>query len=231
MFSGGQHGPAAFPPARRGTQNLANPNPYTWTFRALLGDMDTWVRNGAEPPPSKYPRIAAHELVPLAGVQFPKIPGIAVPTILHLAYPSNYGPDFRTKGIATQEPPEIGTPYPVMVPQVDQDGLDIAGIRMPEIAVPVGTYTGWNLRAPETGAPKMLATQFGSFIPFARTKAERVKSGDPRLSIEERYASKDDYLRKFEAAAKSLADQRFLLPADVQALAQRGSAEWDFVQQ
>ena len=231
MFSGGQHGPSPFPPARRGTQNLANPNPYTWTFRALLADMDAWTRNGTEPPPSKYPSVAAHELVPLASVQFPKIPGIAFPTIMHLAYPSNYGPDFRTKGIATQEPPEIGQPYPLMVPQVDGDGLDVAGIRMPEIAVPLATYTGWNLRAPETGAPKMLATQTGSFIPFARTKAERMKTGDPRLSIEERYASKDDYLKKFEAAAKSLADQRYLLPGDVQALAQRGAAEWDYVQQ
>ena len=113
---------------------------------------------------------------------------------MHLAYPSNYGPDFRTKGIATQEPPELGQPYPLMVPQVDQDGLDIAGIRMPELAVPLATYTGWNLRAPEVGAPEMLSTQIGSFIPFARTKAERMKSGDPRLSIEERYASKEDYL-------------------------------------
>ena len=77
----------------------------------------------------------------------------------------------------------------------------------------------------------MLATQTGSFIPFARTKAERMKSGDPRLSIEERYAGKDDYLKKFEAAAKSLADQRYLLPEDVQSLAQRGAAEWDYVQQ
>ncbi len=229
LLSGGQHGPAQFPPVRRGTQNLPNPNPYTWTFRALLAAMDAWVKGGVEPPPSKYPRIAAHELVPPAGVQFPKIPGIVFPSTIHLAYPSNYGPDFRAKGIATQEPPEIGRPYPVMVPQVDQDGLDIAGIRMPELAVPLATYTGWNLRADEIGAPKMLATQAGSFIPFARTKAERMKSGDPRLSIEERYAGKDDYLKKFEAAAKSLADQRYLLPGDVSALAQRGAAEWDFV--
>ena len=79
MFSGGQHGPAQFPPARRGTQNLPNPNPYTWTFRALLAAMDAWVKDGVEPPPSKYPHVAAHELVPLASVQFPKIPGVAFP--------------------------------------------------------------------------------------------------------------------------------------------------------
>jgi hypothetical protein len=116
-----------------------------------------------------------------------------------------------------------------MVPQVDQDGIDIAGIRMPELAVPLATYTGWNLRAPEIGAPEMLSTQIGSFIPFARTKAERMKSGDSRLSIEERYAGKDDYLKKFEAAAQSLAGQRYLLPGDVPSLAKRGAAEWDYL--
>jgi hypothetical protein len=229
LMAGGQHGPAQFPPARRATQNLPNPNPYTWTFRAMLANLDAWVKEGKEPPPSRYPKIAAGELVPLAGVRFPRLPGVSFPTHMHLAYPSNYGPDFRTKGIATQEPPEIGQPYPLMVPQVDADGLDVAGIRMPELAVPLATYTGWNLRAPEIGAPEQLATQIGSFIPFAHTKAERQQSRDPRLSIEERYSGKDDYLKKFETAAKSLADQRYLLPQDVAPLVKRGAAEWDYV--
>ncbi len=101
LFSSAQHGPAAFPPVRRGTQNLPNPNPYTWSHRALLMAMDAWVRDGKEPPPSQYPKIAAHQLVPPAELNFPKIPGIAFPTILHRAYPSNYGPDFRSKGIAS----------------------------------------------------------------------------------------------------------------------------------
>ena len=229
MFAGGQHGPAQFPPPRRGTQNLTNPNPYTWTFRALLAAMDSWVKDGQEPPPSQYPRVSAGQLVPLGEVKFPKIPGISFPTIMHLAYPENFGPQFRSKGIPTQEPPEIGKPYPLMVPQVDADGNDIAGVHMPEVAVPLATYTGWNLRAPEIGAPEQLATQQGSFIPFAKTKAERLKTGDPRLSIEERYANKADYLHKFEAAAKDLAAQHFLLPQDVLPLLDRGSAEWDYV--
>jgi hypothetical protein len=229
LMAGGQHGPAQFPPVRRNTQNLPNPNPYTWTFRAMLANLDAWVKEGKEPPPSRYPKIAAGELVPLAGVKFPPLPGVVFPTHMHLAYPSNFGPDFRTKGIATQEPPEIGQAYPLMVPQVDADGIDVAGIRMPELAVPLATYTGWNLRAPEIGAPTQLATQIGSFIPFAHTKAERAQSHDPRLSIEERYSGKDDYLKKFEAAAKTLVDQRYLLPQDVSPLVQRGAAEWDFV--
>jgi hypothetical protein len=229
LMAGGQHGPAQFPPVRRNTQNLPNPNPYTWTFRAMLANLDAWVKEGKEPPPSRYPKIAAGELVPLAGVKFPPLPGVVFPTHMHLAYPSNFGPDFRTKGIATQEPPEIGQAYPLMVPQVDADGIDVAGIRMPELAVPLATYTGWNLRSPEIGAPTQLATQIGSFIPFAHTKAERAQSRDPRLSIEERYSGKDDYLKKFEAAAKTLVDQRYLLPQDVSPLVQRGAAEWDFV--
>lgn len=228
-IASGQHSPANFPPPKTATQNLANPNPYTWTFRAFLNSLDGWVKEGKEPPPSKYPRFSNGELAQLAGVKFPKIPGVAFPTLMHLAYPSNYGPDFRTKGIASQEPPEIGKPYPVMVPQVDQDGIDLGGIRMPQVAVPLATYTGWNLRSPEIGAPNQLSTQIGSFIPFARTKAERMKTGDPRLSIEERYSGKEDYLQKFEAAAKALAGDRYLLPGDVPALAKRGAAEWDYV--
>jgi len=230
MFTGGQHGPAPFPPVIRGTRYLPSPNPYQWIFRALLVSMNEWVKDGKEPPASRYPRISAGELVALNDVKFPKIPGIEFPTIIHLAYPSNYGPEFRTKGIDTQEPPEIGKPYPVMVPQVDQDGIDIAGIRMPEIQAPLATYTGWNLRSKEIGGSEQLFTQAGSMIPFAPTKAARMQSGDPRLSIEERYASRDDYLKKFEAAAQSLARDGYLLPRDVPELVKRGAAEWDFVQ-
>ena len=133
--------------------------------------------------------------------------------------------------LATQEPPELGKPYPILVPQVDSDGNDLAGIRMPEIQAPLATYTGWNLRSKEIGAPDQLFALVGSFIPFARTKAERMKSGDPRLSIEERYSGKEDYLAKFEQVAKSLASQRYLLASDVPSLVQRGGAEWDLVHQ
>ena len=231
LFSSAQHGPSVFPPVRRNTQNLPNPNPYTWAHRALLNAMDAWVKDGKQPPPSQYPRIATHQLVPPSELNFPKIPGINFPTILHRAYPSNYGPEFRSKGIVTQEPPEIGKPYPVLVPQVDRDGNDLAGIRLPEIQVPLATYTGWNLRAPEIGGSQHLYALVGSYIPFARTKADRMQSGDPRLSIEERYSSKEEYLAKFEQAARSLAGQGYLLMSDVPRLVERGSAEWDLVHQ
>jgi len=231
VFSSAQHGPSVFPPVRRGTQNLPNPNPYNWSHRALLLAMDAWVKDGKQPPPSQYPQLSTHQLVAPGEINFPKIPGIAFPMILHRAYPSNYGPEFRTKGIATQEPPEIGKPYPIFLPQVDSDGNDLAGIRMPEIQAPLATYTGWNLRAKEIGGSEHLYALVGSYIPFARTKAERMKSGDPRLSIEERYASREDYLAKFQEAARSLADRGYLLISDVPSLVQRGAAEWDLVHQ
>jgi hypothetical protein len=228
FFAGGTHGPAAFPPRIANTQNAPNPNPYTLCFRALLTSMNAWVTDGAAPPASVYPRIAAGELVPLSAVKFPKIPGIALPTHLQLARREDYGPEFRTAGIVTVEPPKLGAPFPALVPQVDADGNDLGGIRMPEIAVPLATYTGWNLRASAIGAPSELASLQGSWIPFARTKAERENSGDPRRSIEQRYAGREAYLQAFEVAARKLVNAGLLLPADLPRVLERGAAEWDF---
>jgi hypothetical protein len=228
FFAGGQHGPAAFPPPHNNTQNSSNPNPYTWCMRALLTAMNLWITDGAAPPASLYPRVAADQAVALGAVQFPKMPGVAFPTRTTRAWHVDYGPQFG-KGIVTQEPPKLGAAFPLLVPQVDRDGNDLGGIRMPEIQVPVATYTGWNLRVKEIGAADELFSMQGSFIPFAKTKAEREKSGDPRPSIAERYVGKADYLAKFEAAAKSLSQAGFLLPGDIPKLLERGSQEWDYV--
>jgi hypothetical protein len=228
FFAGGTHGPAAFPPRRSGTQNAGNPNPYTLCFRALLTAMNAWVAQGSAPPESVYPRIEAGELVELSAVKFPKIPGIAFPTRIQRARREDYGPQFRGKGIVTVEPPELGRPFPALVPQVDGDGNDLGGIRMPEIAEPLATYTGWNLRASQTGAPEELAALQGSWIPLARTAAEREKSGDPRRSIAERYSGREEYLKKFEAAARGLVSAGFLLPEDLPRLLERAAVEWDY---
>src|SRR5579859_1581161 len=147
FFAGGQHGPAAFPPQRTVTTNLPNPNPYTWSMRALLVAMDQWVANNVEPPPSQYPRIANNQLVDLSALRFPNIHGVVVPTRPQRAYHVDYGPDFRTRGIIGIEPPQVGKPFPTLVPQVDADGNETSGIRMPDIQAPLGTYTGWNMRA------------------------------------------------------------------------------------
>jgi len=230
FFAGGQHAPAPFPPAApRGTRNVTNFNPHPWLLRSLLANMQAWMKDGKEPPASVYPHIAKGELVPEAEVKFPKIPGVEYPTTLHLAYPSDFGPEYRSKGILMQLPPAIGKPYPMPVPQVNADGIAIAGIHTPELQVPLATYTGWNLRTPEIGGSNMLYDIAGSFIPLPLTKADRIKSGDPRLSIEERYSSKEDYLAKYEKAANSLVEQRFMLPQDVAHFMKQGAAEWDYI--
>ncbi len=195
LIAGTQHSPAAFPPpARRGTQNLANPSDYRWCLRALLAAMQGWL-TGQEPPASRYPRIADGSLVPLDSLRFPKLSGVALPTRIRKAYRIDYGPDFESKGIVSIEPPKVGAAFPMLVPQADEDGNDIAGIRLPDLAVPLATYTGWNLRDASIGAPEELYSMAGSWIPFARTAADRKKNGDPRPSIEERYKTRDAYLK------------------------------------
>ena len=115
-----------------------------------------------------------------------------------------------------------------MLPQVNADGNEIAGVRLPEVQVPLGTYTGWNQRGASMGAPSEMIAFIGSFIPFARTKAERLKAKDPRPSIEERYHGKQEYLDKIAAAGKSLAQGGYILEADLPSLNQRASEQWDY---
>jgi len=228
-LTGCQHGPAAFPPVRGLAQNLPNPNNYNWTLRALLVALDAWVKNGQEPPPSRYPKIADDNLVALGAVQFPKIPGVNLPTRVEKAWRVDYGPNFRVAGIDSIEPPKVGEAFPILLPQVDADGNETSGIRMPATQVPLATYMGWNLRAPEIGAPDELYSMVGSFIPFTRTKAERLKLSDPRLSVEERYTNKQAYLDKIQDAARNLASEGYLLERDIPRVTERASAEWDYV--
>lgn len=230
LFAGGQHGPAAFPPRQTATtRNPPNPNPYTWSMRALVVAMNRWIAEDKEPPASQYPTITENQLVPVASLRFPKIPGIDVPARIQKAYRVDYGAEFRTKGIVSIEPPTVGSAFPTMVPQVDGDGNEMTGVRLPDVQVPLATFTGWNLRAPEIGAGDEIFSMVGSMIPFPKTKAERVKRKDPRLSIEERYKSKEEYLTKVEAAAKGLAVGGYLLERDVAQLVKRADEEWDWL--
>jgi hypothetical protein len=128
----------------------------------------------------------------------------------------DYGPR-SGEGILTVLPPRlVGTPYPALVPKTDSDGNDIAGIRLPDVAVPLATYTGWNLRAAPAGGNDG-CDSFGQRIDLARTKAERIANDDPRPSLEERYPSHADYVNAVAAAANGLARDRLLLDEDVQA--------------
>jgi len=229
LFAGTQHSPSDFPPSRAGTQNPLNPNDYRWALRALLLAMQRWVAEGVAPPPSQYPRLERGELVALEELRFPKIPGIALPARIHRAWRVDYGPEFRSAGLVSFEPPKVGKAFPVRVPQVDEDGNEIAGVRLPEVAVPLGTYTGWNLRSPSLGAGDELYSMAGSFIAFARTRAERQSKSDPRRSLQERYASREDYMQKVAAAAHELARQGYLLAGDIPRIVEACGRRWDYL--
>jgi hypothetical protein len=225
-LAGTQHGANA-QPTKNNTQNQANPQDYRFAMRALLVDMNAWITDGTAPPESQIPRINKDQLVTTGALAFPKIPGVAVPKDTHYAWRLDFGPDFRTKGIVAFEPPKIGASYPILIPQVDRDGNETTGVRLPELAVPLATYTGWNLRDAKIGAPEAIQSMVGSFIPFPKTKAEREKSGDVRLSIEERYASRAEYVGKVESAAKPLVGQRLLLDRDVERVKEKAGVRWD----
>ena len=232
FLAGLQHFSAAFP-AQQVTagspdftaQQRHNPNPIQWFWRALITDMDQWVKDGKEPPPNVYPKIADSTLVPLSKWKFPKIPGVNMPHEVNLAYHLDFGPQWKS-GIISNEPPKVGKAFAVLVPQTDGDVNDLGGVRLPELQAPLAAYTGWNLRDPSIGAPDLRLSFLGSFLPFARNAADREKSGDPRPSIVERYASREQYMGKFAEAAKKLIQERFLLPEDLPAVLERGRREW-----
>ena len=193
-------------------------------LRALLVALERWLAEGREPPPSRHPRLADGTLVPRATVlaAFPKIPGLNLPAHHYQPPRLDFGPRFDREGIADLVPPVAGEPYRTLLPAVDADGNETSGIVLPEVAVPLGTYTGWNLRAPEFGAPTMLSPLDGMFLPFARTAAER--AGDPRASVHERYPTRADYLDQLTRVALDLQREGFLLAEDVVAILERAAA-------
>lgn len=228
-FAGGQHGPGRFPPRHTSGQQLSNPNDYSWFLRSLLLSMDRWVDDDVAPPASVYPRVADGDLVLPDDLRFPALPGVDQPADPHLAYRAVYGPEFRTRGIVTVQPPEVISAFPVMVPQVDGDGNETAGLMMPEVAVPLATYTGWNLFRAEFGPTDVLSSMQGSYIPFARTRAARDRMGDPRRSIAERYASREEYVGRVSTAALALVDDGYLLAEDLSPILTQAGRHWDYL--
>ena len=228
-FAGGQHGPGRFPPRQSSGQQLSNPNDYSWFLRSLLLAMNRWTTDGTPPPASMYPRVADGDLVPHQQFTFPEIPGVTQPATPHLAYRVVYGPEFRTRGIVTVEPPEVLSTFPILVPQVDTDGNETGGLMMPEVAVPLATYTGWNNFRPESGPVDVLSSMQGSYIPFARTRTQREQRGDARLSIEERYHSRAEYLGRVSDAALALVEDGYLLAADLSPILTQAGRHWDYL--
>jgi hypothetical protein len=193
------------------------------TLRALTIDMDEWVTSGTQPPSNRVPTRASGTLVPSlpqAGMGFPQIPGVFYNGIMHTGDLFDFGRRFHEGILDVQPPVLVGTPYRVFVPKTDVDGNDIAGIRLPDISVPVATYTGYAYRAPVAGDPVPMVDgcdASGQRIPFLETQAERVAAGDPRLSIQERYPDHATYVNRVTAAAQQLQTERLMLETDVQA--------------
>jgi hypothetical protein len=206
LLAGTQHGEAAFPPPAGQGQAPGNPMPQGDIMRALLRAGHRWVTENVSPPPSHVPRLSDRTLTRAADVRFPAIPGSGNPRVMEGPKP----------------------PLPHLVPQVDADGNDIAGIRGPEVAVPLATTTGWNFRSERIGNPTTPVALLGAYFALPKTKAERDAKGDPRRSIDERYTGKDDYLSKVRAAALDLVSRRFMLEEDVEPTMRRAERHWDW---
>ncbi|HEY1291883.1 MAG TPA: alpha/beta hydrolase domain-containing protein [Chloroflexota bacterium] len=204
-------------------RNPLLPNP---VLRALLVDMDQWVASGRQPPDSRVPRVVDGTLVsplPQDAMGFPNIPGVVYNGRLHTGDLFDFGAQFE-EGILSILPPKlVGTPYPVLVPKTDADGNGVAGVRLPEIAAPLATYTGWGLRAYPAGADDGCDAS-GQKIDFPDTEADRVTSGDPRPSIAERYPTHAVYVAAVTEAVTHLQQQRLLLNVDAQAYLQAAEA-------
>ena len=218
-FQHGGNSPApAFPAPAGICENPGNPNHHGPTVRALLMALDDWADRGISPPPSNYPSVSAGTLVPLADAAgaFPKIPGVSFPGVVTELQLLDFGPTFSSEGgRLTVLPPKLGPSYTILVPKSNKDGLNIAGVRPMEIRTPLGTNTGWNVRAAEARGPNLCGLR-GSYVPFAATQAERSATGDPRPSLEERYSSHEGYVKAVRQAARELVDERFLLDEDAE---------------
>jgi hypothetical protein len=157
---------------------------------------------------------------------FPAIPGVNKPREANEAWHLDFGANWR-EGILSLQPPKVSQQFPVLVPQVDADGNERDGVRLPEITVPLATYASWNLRDPSIGAPEQRVSFEASYLPFPKTAAERQKTGDPRKSIAERYANREDYVARCGRALDELVKQRWILAEDRAALLHRAEQEWD----
>ncbi len=227
LFAGTQHSPMDAADQMSGFRQ--NYNPYYPYHRALVIALEKWVMDSKQPPDSRYPTLASGTLVPPSreSVGWPDIPGIPYNGKVNELPLMDYGPqyDFRNvTGVLTLEPPVPKSEqiYRTLVPKVDEDGNEIAGIRGINISVPVGTYTGWALRK-DGYSRGDLSSLNGMFIPFEKTRKERKEASDPRKSLQERYGTHEKYVAAVRKAAEQLVKEGFLLPGD--GLSEIGKAE------
>ncbi len=226
FISSHQHG-TGNAAAKGNCQQLQNPLDSAPVQRALFIALDEWSTLGIPPPASRVPKLSDGTLVPplpQTGMGFPAIPGVAYNGLKTTRYLFNYGPGFYATGIPTINPPVVTAPYqdnaangriyPSFVPRTDSDGNDIAGVRLPDVDVPLATYTGWALRSGATAGDGCEGA--GQYIPFAKTKADRMASGDPRPSIEERYPSFSAYSDAVTKAIDGMIAARLMLREDAE---------------
>ncbi len=233
-FVGTQHGGGSLPLSNAmfggKTAYYNNSVDYRPLLRAALQNLHAWVTLDKEPPPSRYPRLSDATLVD--GVTFrarmARLPGVGFPA--HKLYPTarlDYGPELASHGYAERLPPEVGPAYPELMPAVDDDGNLVAGVRHPDIEVPLATYTGWNPRHPDIGGEDLTVLLNGATIPFTRTASERAALGDPRPSIQERWTSIEDFLARLRAAAEALARDGFVLEEDLEGIVETGRQKYE----
>lgn len=222
--------PLACPGNNSGYGSLpANPLPHTETYRALIVHFREWVMRDVPPPPSRYPTLRERQLVQptKAAMGFPTIPGLRPtapePGFINPVLDYDWGPGFDPidgSGVPSNAPPRVKQVITTLVPRVNADGNEIGGVPIVLLDAPLGTYLGWNITA-DGGKPfhaGKLCTYAGGMIPFAKTRAERIARGDPRLSLEERYTDHAGYVAAVKKAAANALAQRFLLPKDADAL-------------
>ena len=228
LLSGLSHGVGNVTRKGKNQQFTNGVSPFA-AHRALLVALDKWVSEGIEPPASRVPRASENAafavtrpgyetgVVPKEELGWPDIPGVTYTGVITTHYCLDYGPDFD-RGIVTNLPPSLADrpAYPIFVSRVDEDGNEVAGVRLPPVAAPIATTTGWALRRAGFGENDG-GEGDGQHIPFAATREERLSNGDPRLSLEERYGSHENYVKAVEEAARQLEAEGFLLPEDVRA--------------
>ena len=196
-------------------------------MRAMLLNLDRWVRGHGEPPPSKYPRIADGTAVPRETLQtrFESFPGVTLPKALPQRWRQDYGPEAE-RGVL-HYPPQEGKPYAILVSAVDEDGNEVGGVRLPDVRVPLATHTGWTRRHKDIGGEGHFIPLLGAAIPFPRTAADRAASGDPRPGVEERYRSRDEYFARIRHAVRDLIAEGLLLEEDTDLLLAQAAERWE----
>ncbi len=222
FFAGTQHGASSFPPtAQAKGAPLANPVNASAVVTALRLAMHRWVAEGIAPPLSVYPTLGAGTLVPVAEVRFSTIPGMGDPRLLKAGG--------RVRNPQWADGAGEGTELPLLVPQVDADGNDIAGIRLPDVAVPLGTATGWVFRPASMGSPHEPVLLRGAWVPLAATRELREATQDPRPAMAERYASREAYLSQVKDVLQKLISQRLLSEQDLEPQLKQSGVRWDWV--